>query len=222
MIVRYPSAHEKQCKTIGALAVVFGRRFVRARPCCQARASPSPRRGDRCAGFWKTLVTHSFLTCGYRHLNLIRVLSVLTASRQGPGKHCCDLPKSWPPSPGCGSRRAPRETLLGQDAELDLCDVEPAAVFRGVWDVEAVQESTGLLRRNRRGVQEEFLQARVVLRNVHPPVGAAELRRDGDHLHVEHVVSAPQRIARIFQYAAVTDQRGFGGFGCRNRLGYNR
>jgi hypothetical protein len=82
------------------------------------------------------------------------------------------------------------------------------------------------VRRNAVGQVQEPPKPRLVgtseLRNVHPPVGAAERRRDGDHHHVEQLVSAPQRIARVFQDAEMTHQRGFGGFECKQRLGSNR
>ncbi len=44
----------------------------------------------------------------------------------------------------------------------------------------------------------------------HPAVDAGERRRNGDDHHVEQIVPAPQRIARVFHHAEVAHKGGLG------------
>jgi hypothetical protein len=78
--------------------------------------------------------------------------------------------------------------------------------------------SEGIVRRDTVGQLQELpkpgLLRAAELCDGHPAVGAGERRRNGEDHHVEQVVPAPQRIARVFQHAEVAHE---GGIGFRRR-----
>ena len=64
----------------------------------------------------------------------------------GPGCIAAIRPRVGLAAQGVDVVDAPIETLLGEDAQFDLGAIEPTAVFGGVVNLQAVQESTRFLR----------------------------------------------------------------------------